>query len=46
MIWDVLALRTAMSVAGNYEFVLTEEMYLACLGVQAICIFALIFLKG
>jgi phosphoglycerol transferase MdoB-like AlkP superfamily enzyme len=45
MIWDVLALRTAMSVAGNYEFVLTEEMYLACLGVQAICIFALIFPK-
>ncbi|WP_438830315.1 LTA synthase family protein [Lacrimispora indolis] len=45
MIWDVLALRTAMSVAGNYEFVLTQEMYLACLGVQAICLFALIFPK-
>ncbi len=43
MIWDVLALRTAMSVAGNYEFVLTKEMYLAFLGVQAICLFAFLF---
>ncbi|MFT4104877.1 MAG: LTA synthase family protein [Lacrimispora sp.] len=43
MIWDVLALRTAMSVAGNYEFILTEEMYLAFLGVQAICLFAFLF---
>ncbi len=39
MIWDVLALRTALSVAGNYEFVLTKEMYIAFLGVQAICLF-------
>ena len=45
MIWDVLAMQTAMSVAGNYKFVLTEEMYLACLGVQAICLFALLFPK-
>ncbi|WP_442914605.1 LTA synthase family protein [Lacrimispora sp.] len=45
MIWDVLALRTAMSVAGNYEFVLTKEMYLAFLGVQAICLFAFLFPK-
>ncbi len=43
MIWDVLALRTAMSVAGNYEFVFTKEMYLAFLGVQVICLFALLF---
>ncbi|WP_235839110.1 LTA synthase family protein [Clostridium sp. Marseille-P2415] len=45
MFWDVLAFQTAMSVAGNYEFVLTEEMYLSCLAVQAICLFALIFPK-
>lgn len=43
MFWDVLAFGTAMSVAGNYEISLTREMYLACLGVQAICLFALIF---
>ncbi len=45
MIWDVLALGTAISVAGNYEFVITEEMYFAFLGVQAICLFALVFPK-
>lgn len=43
MFWDVLAFGTAMSVAGNYEMALTREMYLAGLGVQAICLFALIF---
>lgn len=42
MIWDVLAFRTAMSVAGNYEFGITEEMYLAFLGIQVICLFALL----
>lgn len=41
MIWDVLAFRTAMSVAGNYEFGVTEQMYLAFLGIQVICLFAL-----
>ena len=43
MFWDVLAFGTAMSVAGNYEFTITREIYLACLGIQAICLFALIF---
>lgn len=43
MFWDVLAFGTAMSVAGNYEISLTREMYLAGIGVQAICLFALIF---
>ncbi len=42
MIWDVLAFRTAMSVAGNYEFGITEEMYLAFLGIQVICLLALL----
>ncbi|MEY8355598.1 sulfatase-like hydrolase/transferase [Lachnospiraceae bacterium 54-53] len=49
MFWDIMAFQTAMSVAGNYEFIITKEMYLACLGIQAICLFALIFhqkLKG
>lgn len=43
MIWDILAVKTAMSVAGNYEFAFTWEMYLAFLGVQAVCVFALLF---
>ncbi len=45
MIWDILALRTALSVAGHYEFVMTQEIYLAGLGVQVICLFALVFPK-
>lgn len=43
MFWDILAIKTAMSVAGNYEFSITWDMYLAFLGVQAICLFALLF---
>lgn len=43
MIWDVLAFRTAMSVAGNYEFEVTKEMYLAFLALQVICLFAFLF---
>lgn len=43
MISDVLAFNTAMTVASNYKFALTEEMYLACLGIQAICIAAIAF---
>ena len=26
MIWDVLAVRTAMTVSGNYEFDVTKQM--------------------
>lgn len=33
LLWDVLALRTAMTVSGNYEFVITPEMKYACLAV-------------
>lgn len=33
MLWDVLALKTAMSVSGNYEFVFTNSMKLACVAV-------------
>lgn len=43
MIWDVLAFGTAMSVAGNYEFEVTKQMYLAFLVLQAICLFAIVF---
>ena len=43
MIWDVLAFGTAMSVAGNYEFEVTREMYLAFLALQAICLYAIAF---
>lgn len=43
MFWDVLAFRTAMSVAENYEFIITKQMFLACLVIQAICLFALAF---
>lgn len=33
LLWDVLALRTAMTVSGNYEFVITPEMKYAVLAV-------------
>lgn len=45
MIFDVLAFQTAASVAGNYKFSVTKEMYLAFLGLQVICLLALIFPK-
>ena len=38
--WDVFALRTAMSVSGNYSFVITRAMKLAFLGLLAINLLA------
>lgn len=46
MIFDLLAFRTAASVAGNYKFAVTQEMYFAFLGLQGICLLALIFPKS
>ena len=40
MFWDVFALRTAMSVSGNYSFVITRAMKLAFLGLLAINLLA------
>lgn len=31
MIWDVLAIRTAMTVSANYKFTLTPELVVSCL---------------
>jgi len=45
MFWDILAFQTAVSVAGNYELIVTKEMYLAFLGIQIICLLAIIFPK-
>ena len=36
MFWDVFALRTAISVSGNYSFVITRAMKLAFLGLLAV----------
>lgn len=33
MLWDVLAFKTAMTVSGNYSFVITHEMKYACAAV-------------
>lgn len=33
MLWDVMALRTALTVSGNYEFVISREMKYACAAV-------------
>lgn len=43
MFWDVLAFRTAMSVAGNYDFEVTQKMYVAFLVLQVLCLLALLF---
>lgn len=40
MFWDVFALRTAMSVSGNYSFVITRAMKLAFLGLLAVNLLA------
>lgn len=40
MFWDVFALRTAMSVSGNYAFVVTRAMKLAFLGLAAVNLLA------
>lgn len=45
MFWDILAFQTAISVAGNYELIVTKEMYLAFLGIQIICLLSIIFPK-
>lgn len=49
MLWDVLALKTAMSVSGNYEFVFTRSMKLACVAVllmNLVLWFAPVQIKG
>ena len=33
MLWDVMAFKTAATVAGNYAFVISHEMKVACLAV-------------
>lgn len=33
MLWDVMAFKTAATVAGNYAFVVSHEMKLACMAV-------------
>ena len=40
MFWDVFALRTAMSVSGNYSFVITRAMKRAFLGLWAVKLLA------
>lgn len=40
MFWDVFALRTAISVSGNYSFVITRAMKLAFLGLLAVNLLA------
>ena len=35
MIWDVLAVRTAMTVSGNYAFVISDKMVQAAKAVVA-----------
>lgn len=40
MIWDVLALRTAMTVSANYHYAVTLPMVLSLLGVFALGIFS------
>lgn len=40
MFWDVFALRTAMSVSGNYSFVITGAMKMAFLGLLAVNLLA------
>lgn len=49
MIWDVLAVRTAMTVSGNYEFDVTKQMIQAAkavIGANMILWFFLVHVKG
>lgn len=49
MIWDVLAVRTAMTVSGNYQFVISREMKIAgalVLAINLILWFAPVRVKG
>lgn len=49
MIWDVLAVRTAMTVSGNYEFDVTKQMIQAAkavIGANMILWFFPVHVKG
>lgn len=40
MIWDVLAIRTAMTVSANYNYVITPTLAVTCLAMAALSVWA------